>query len=220
MTPTAVLSESTTTYTAINTASNNNQSIPTRSTDQHGFGVYQLTTVGASDATIRTLVPVSISTSLYRKALITTLFFRQILGYTESPSVSFSNLVTTVATYFDTSTAITERVAETAVDSIRGSIFRVSNMIGFGFLNFKGKSVTITDPAHRPDDITYFTFRPNINPHLVDTQASDSIHSFEFSLRLSNTITSSSASLPFDNSIQPNTTPAPVDTFDSTLSKL
>ena len=40
MTPTAVLSESTTTCTAMNTALNNNQSVPARSTDQHGFGVY------------------------------------------------------------------------------------------------------------------------------------------------------------------------------------
>ena len=61
MTPTAVLSESTTTYTAINTASNNNQSIPTRSNEQQGLGVYQLRVIGASDATVRTLVPVPIS---------------------------------------------------------------------------------------------------------------------------------------------------------------
>ena len=81
MTPSAVLSESTTTRTAMTTALNNSQSVPARSTDQHGFGVYQLTTFGASEATIRTLVPVSISTPPYRKVLIAKLFFRQILGH-------------------------------------------------------------------------------------------------------------------------------------------
>ena len=68
-------SESTTTRTAMTTALNNNQSVPARSTAQHGFGVYQLTTVGASTATIRTLVPVSISVSPYRKALTAQLLF-------------------------------------------------------------------------------------------------------------------------------------------------
>ena len=118
------------------------------------------------------------------------------------------------------STAIAERDAETAANSIRDSIFRISTMIGVGFLNSKRKSDNITNPAHRQDDITYFTFRVNINPHLVDTRAPDYVHSFEFSLRLPNTITSSSASFSPNNSIQPNTTSTPVDIFDSTLSKL
>ena len=196
MTPTAVLSKSTTTHTAMNTASNNNQSISARSTDQHSYEVYQLTAVGASDVTIRTLVPVSISALPYRIALIAKFFFRQILGHAESPSISFSDLVTTVATYFDMSTAMAERDVETAADSIRNSILCVSNMIGVGFLNSKGKAVTITDPAHRLDDITYFTVHANINPNLVDTRAPDSVHSFEFSMRLLNTINSSSASFP------------------------
>ena len=73
-------SESTTTRTAMTTALTNNQSVPARSTDQHGFGVYQLTTVGASTATIRTLVPVSISAPPYRKALIAKLFLNKSLA--------------------------------------------------------------------------------------------------------------------------------------------
>ena len=67
-----------------------------------------------------------------------------------------------------------ERGAKTATDSIRDSIFRVTNMIGVGFINSKEKSVAITDPPHRLNDITYFTFRANINRHLVDTRALDS----------------------------------------------
>ena len=50
-----------------------------------------------------------------------------------------------------------------------------------------GKSIAITDLDHRPDDITYFTFRTTVNPHLVDTRSPDSVHLFEFSLRLPNT---------------------------------
>ena len=115
---------------------------------------------------------------------------------------------------------MTERDAETAADIIRDSIFRVTNMIGVGLLNSKGKSVAITDPAYRPDDITYFNFRAKINPHLVDTRAPNSVHLFEFTLRLSNTIPFSSASLPIKNSVQINNTPAPVYTFDSILSKM
>ena len=92
-------SESTTTRTAMTTALNNNKSVPARSTAQHGFGVYQLTTVGASKATIRTLVPVTISAPPYRKALIAKFVFRKILGHAGSPSISCSDLVTSVAIY-------------------------------------------------------------------------------------------------------------------------
>ena len=113
------------------------------------------------------------------------------------------------------STAMTKRDVETVADSIRDSKFHVTNMIGVGFLNSKGKSAAITGPVHRPDDITYFPFRANINPHLVDTRAPDSVYLFEFSLRLPNAFPSSSASLPIGNSVQANAL-APVDTFDST----
>ena len=117
-------------------------------------------------------------------------------------------------------TAMAEREAETTADSIRDSIFRVGDMIDVGFLNSKGKPVTITDPDHRPDDITYFTFRITVNPHLVDTRAPDSVHLFKFSLRLPNTSPSLSASRLLGNSILLNTTPASVDTFESTLENL
>ena len=202
------------------TASPNYHSVPARSSDQHCFGVYQLTAVGASTATIRTLVPVSISAPPYRKALIAKLFFKQILGHAGSPSISCSDLVTTVATYFDMSTAMAEREAETAADSIRDSVFNVDNMTGVGFLNSKGKPVTITDPDHRPDNITYFTFRATVNPILVDKRAPDSVHYFEFSLRLPHTSLSFPASRLPGSFVPPITTPAPVATLDSTLETL
>ena len=84
----------------------------------------------------------------------------------------------------------------------------------------KKKPVAITDPSHRPDDTSYFTFRTNINYPLVDTQAPDSIHLFEFSLRLLYTFPSSSASLSVGNYVPRNTSPAPVDTVYFTLSKM
>ena len=123
MKPSAVLSESTTTRTAMNTTLNNNKSILARSNDQHGFGVYQRTAIDASKETIRTLLPVPTCAPPYRNALIAKLFFRQFLGHAGSPSISCSNLVTTVATYFDMSTAMVEKEAETAANFIRDSVF-------------------------------------------------------------------------------------------------
>ena len=113
-----------------------------------------------------------------------------------------------------------ERETKIAANSIHHSIFRIGNMIGVDFLNSKRKYVTITDPGHCPDDITYFNFRTTVNPHLVDTQSPDSVHVFEFSLRLPNPFPSLLASHLLRNSIQPNTTPTPVDNFDSTLGNL
>ena len=57
------------------------------------FGVYQQTSVGTGDVTIRTLIPVAISAEPYRKALIAKLFFRQILPLADATYVSFSDLI-------------------------------------------------------------------------------------------------------------------------------
>ena len=77
MTPTSVLSDSTTTRHTMNTASHNNQSIFSRSDDLHNFAVYQLTTLAASAVTIHTLVPFLLvpPPPLYRKNLIAKLLF-------------------------------------------------------------------------------------------------------------------------------------------------
>ena len=117
-------------------------------------------------------------------------------------------------------TAMAEREAKTATDSISDFIFCVTNMFGVGFIHSKGKPVAITDPSHRPDDITYFIFRAHINPHLIDTRAPNSVHLFEHSLRLPHIFISSPASLSVGNSVSTNTTPVLVDTFESTLSKI
>ena len=43
------------------------------------FGAFQQMTVGSSNVTIRTIVPLSISAEPYRKAIVAILFFRRIL---------------------------------------------------------------------------------------------------------------------------------------------
>ena len=143
-----------------------------------------MTLVGESDTTIRTFVPIPIRILPYRKALIAKLFFHQILGYADSPSIFVRDLVSTVASYFDTSTAMSQWEVEIASLSIRGSIFCVANMSGVGFLDYTGKSVTISDPDNYPRDVSYFTFLSYLNPNTVDPRALNAVHQFEFSLRL------------------------------------
>ena len=193
-----VLVQSPTTTTAINSTTNNDYlSFPTDMSgpnpsavgvspqissapyfDSHGFGVCQLTTVGTSDATIRTLVLIPISASPYRKVLIAKIFFRQIFGYVDSPSISINDLVSTVSLYFDMSTATAEWEAEAAAIAIRDSIFFVDNISDVGFLTSKGKSVTINDLDNHPRDLSYFTFRSSLNPHTVYFRAPNTVHQF------------------------------------------
>ena len=87
------------------------------------FGVYQQTSVGTSDVTMRTLVPSAIGAEPYRKELIAKLFFRQILPLTDATYVSFSNLITTVSLYFSINTGSSERESAAAVVSIRSNFF-------------------------------------------------------------------------------------------------
>ena len=105
-------------------------------------------------------------------------------------------------------------------NSTRDSLFRVTNRSGVSFLDSKGKPVAITDYSRIPYDITYFTFRANNNHNFDDTRAPDSVYLLKFSLRLPHTLLSFSASLSVRYSISNNNTSTPVDTFDSTLSKI
>ena len=73
-----------------------------------------------------------------------------------SPSITISELVSNIASYFDMSSAIAEREAEVADISVRDSIFCVDNMSGVGFFDSAEMSVTITDPDNRPRDIFIF----------------------------------------------------------------
>lgn len=76
------------------------------------FGAHQQTLVGSSDVSIRALVPAVISAAPYRKALVYKIFFRKILAFTDTLSVSFSNLMTTVVSYFFLNTSAVRKNAE------------------------------------------------------------------------------------------------------------
>ena len=52
------------------------------------YGVYQQTAVDLSDLSILILVPDPISTEPYHKALISKLFFHQILSLSDSPPIA------------------------------------------------------------------------------------------------------------------------------------
>ena len=71
----------------------------------------------------------------------------------DPPYISISYLIFTVVSYFDRSTAMAEREAESAAISIRDSFcVCVYTMHGVGFLASKGKSVTINDPDNHPSN--------------------------------------------------------------------
>ena len=121
-----------------------------------------------SEFSIRILVPDNISAEPYRKALIAKLFFHQILSLTDSPSVSFNDLLDTVAAYFEINTGSAEREAEAAAQAISRSFFRVSNLIGVTFSDLSGNPIKIPDTDNHPADITYFTFCSNVTANTVD----------------------------------------------------
>ena len=135
------------------------------------FSVYMQTLVGLSELSIRTLIPVPVSTEPYRKALIAKLFFHQILSLTDSHSVSVDGIMATVAVYFDINMGSVEREAEEAAQSITRSFFNVSNLIGVTFSNSSGQPIKVTDTDNCPADITYFTFRSNVSANTVDCRA-------------------------------------------------
>ena len=172
------------------------------------FGVYQQTLVGSGDVSIRTLVP----------ALIDKLFFRQIFALTDTNFVSFSALMSTVASYFSLNTVSAEKEAETAVATIRSNFFLITNLQGVGFANASGKPIAIPDLDKRPTDLTYFNFRPVVPAGVVDARTPDKRLSIEFSLRLLQTLVSLSPStrLPVAATVDTSTvthSPSPASTI-------
>jgi len=148
------------------------------------FGIYQQTSVGLSGFSIRTLVSDLISAEPYRKVLIAKLFFHQILSFSDSSSVSFNDLISIVASYFDINTGSAEREAESAAQSISRSFFQVSNLIGVTFYDTLGKTIEVPNNAFRPADVTYFTFRSNVSANTDDCRVPKKSLTLEFSLRL------------------------------------
>ena len=166
MAPTAVLffpyDHTTTTMTNTNNTINN-KNISNFSGGSSGsafanFGVYQQTPVELNEFSIRTLVPDNIIAEPYCKALISKLFFHQIPSLTDFPSVFFNDLLAIVAAYFDIYTESAEREGEAAAQSISGSFFHVSNLIGVTFSDSSEKAIKVPDTDNRPADITYLLF--------------------------------------------------------------
>ena len=88
------------------------------------FDIYQQNKIGSNEVSIRTLVPASISIENYRKALNAKICFRNILTLFITPSVSSSDFMTTVASYFRINMGSSERKVEGVVDSIRKDFLR------------------------------------------------------------------------------------------------
>ena len=71
-----------------------------------------MTSVGSSEILIYPLVPATTSAEPYCKNLIDKLFPRQTLTLSDIPSVSYSNLMTIVASYFSMNMGSAEREME------------------------------------------------------------------------------------------------------------
>ena len=97
--------------------------------------MYQQTLIGSNEILIHTLVPDNISTKSYRKVLIAKLFFRQIISLSDISSVSVSDIMSTVASYFGLNTECIEREVEPLLSLIAMffmfPICRLSNFLTF-----------------------------------------------------------------------------------------
>ena len=106
------------------------------------------------------------------------------MNLSDNPSVSFSDLMSTVASHFGLNTGSAEREAETTAMSIHNTSFLVSNLQSVGFSDVSVKPLTIPDPDRRPANLTYFLFRSVVSATTVDISAPASSLSLAFSLRL------------------------------------
>ena len=129
------------------------------------------------------LVPNDIRIKPCRKILINKLSFRQIATLSDTPSVSFSDLLSTVSLYFGYSTEFTEREAQATAISIHNIFLLFSNLQSVAFSNLNGKSLTISNFAHCPADLTYFTFRSIVSAAAIDFRVPTSSLFLEFSFR-------------------------------------
>ena len=144
-----------------------------------------------SDLSIRTLVPDPVSAEPYRKALIAKPFFRQILSLADPPSIELNELLSTVASYFRTSTGSAERDVDIADQSISHFYFRISNLTGVAFSGAAGKSIKVSDTTSHPADLTFVTFRSNVLATTVDIRAPNKSLNHQFSLHLSQSLSQS-----------------------------
>ena len=113
------------------------------------------------------------------------------LSYT--PSVSFSDLMSTIASYFGLNTEFAQREAEATEISIQINFFLVFNLQNVGFFDVSGKTLTVPDPAVCPADLTYFTFRSFVFVATVDIRTSALSLFLDFLLRLLQSLSTSAS---------------------------
>ena len=116
------------------------------------------------------------------------MMLHQILALSDTTTVSFSDLMTTVASYFDFNTEATAKEVETIVARVRTDLFCVNNLQGISFSNAPGNRMTVPDSDQRPADFTYFTFRSVVSANSVDNFAPIKTLFLELSLYLPHTI--------------------------------
>ena len=83
------------------------------------------------------------------------------MNLSDNPSVSFSDLMSIVASHFGLNTGSAEREAATTVISIHNTSFLVSNLQSVGFSDVSVKPLTIPDPDRRPAILLTFYFVPS-----------------------------------------------------------
>ena len=198
MAPTVFLISLLTTHNTIKSTTTTNvspSSAISRTTVSSNFGVYQQTSIGSSSISIRTLVLDVISADPYRKALIAKLFLHQIMIFSDTHSVSFSNLISTVVSYFGLNTGFAERETDTTTIDIRNNFILVYNLQNLGFSDVSDQPITISDPDRHPADLTYFKFCSIVSTTTVANLAQVSSLSLKFSLRLSQSLNASVSNL-------------------------
>ena len=90
---------------------------------------------------IRTLVPDPVSAESYRKMLVVKLFFRPTITLSDTPSISFNDLISTIASYVGLNIGSAE--SETKVTFI--SIHHTSNLHGVSFSDVFSKPFMVLD---------------------------------------------------------------------------
>ena len=108
--------------------------------------------------------------------LIDKLVFHQILTLFDTSSISFSEIMTPVTSYFSFNTGSSERETKTTVASIKYIFFHASNLQSIDF--------TVPDPANCLAYLTYCTFRSIVSVVTVGDQTPEKYLSLVISLRL------------------------------------
>ena len=134
----------------------------------------------------------------------------------DTRSVSFIDLMLTVASYFSLNIRPTEREVKSTSMSIHNDFFFVSNLQSVDFSSPSSKPLTVPDQILRHADLTYFTFRFIVSTATVDICAPISYLSLEFLFRLPqsfiNSIFSSTVLLDIPADLSVVTTPPPPPT--------